>query len=72
MVDPKKTIALKVKPTDTVAAVKSKIHFKERIPPDEQRLLHAGRELQDAFSLESYNIQHKSTLQLFLKLKGKI
>ena len=65
-----KTVAIEMEHAGTVAELKRKVHVKEGIAVDQQRLVYAGKQLEDERTIEDYGIGNETTIHLVLRLRG--
>lgn len=65
-----RTIVMSVEPDETVDSLKKKIEQREDVPPNQQRIIFSGKQLEDGRTLDEYSIINRSTLHLVLRLRG--
>ena len=65
-----RSVTMEVDAKDSIANVKAKVHDKEGVPPEDQRLLYCGRQLEDEYTIDDYQIENNSTLHLVMRLRG--
>ncbi|KAL7543922.1 hypothetical protein ACHAXR_013301 [Thalassiosira sp. AJA248-18] len=65
-----KTVSIEIEEGESIEDVKAKIAEKEGIPPEQQRIIFGGQQLQDGKTVDDYNIGDDATLHLVLRLRG--
>ncbi|KAH9315382.1 hypothetical protein KI387_024009 [Taxus chinensis] len=65
-----KEIEIDIEPTDSIERIKERVEEKEGIPPVQQRLIYAGKQMNDDKTARDYNIEGGSVLHLVLALRG--
>lgn len=65
-----KTISVECEPDESIESLKEKIMAKEGVPPDQQRIIFGGKQLDAQKNLSDYDIDDDSTLHLVLRLRG--
>ena len=63
---------MEVDPQDKVASIKAKLQDREGVQPEEQRLLFQGKQLEDEYTLDDYQIEKNSTVHLVIRVRGGI
>merc|ERR1712157_73557 len=65
-----KTVSIEVEEGEAIEDVKAKIAEKEGVPPEQQRIIFGGQQLQDGKTIDDYDIEDDCTLHLVLRLRG--
>ena len=65
-----RSITIEVDSSDTVANIKAKVQDREGVRPEDQRLLFHGKQLEDEYTLQDYQVMNSSTLHLVMRLRG--